>query len=95
MYCRLRPTIVVPWHIGSFDGSNQGKPEAAVRRSNIGATRRTARLRSRLIVLRAAAAPGATQPVEVQPIPGGPVLLRANMTLRKLVETGGVPPGWR
>jgi glucose/arabinose dehydrogenase len=33
--------------------------------------------------------PGATATVENQPIPGGPVLLRADMSLRKVVETGG------
>lgn len=37
----------------------------------------------------AATAPAATATVENQPIPGGPVLLRADMSLRKLVETGG------
>src|SRR5260221_13958067 len=33
--------------------------------------------------------PGATATVESQPIPGGPVLLRADMSLRKVIETGG------
>ncbi len=33
--------------------------------------------------------PGATATVENQPIVGGPVLLRADMTLRKLIEVGG------
>src|SRR5260221_10730374 len=33
--------------------------------------------------------PGATATVENQPIPGGPVLLRADMSLRKVIETGG------
>ncbi len=35
------------------------------------------------------AAPGTAAPVANQPIPGGPILLRSDMTLRKVVEVSG------
>ena len=77
----------------------------AVKHGDFFGARRTARLRGMLLMLGMAAVaaascasptaapatntPSVTAVVANQPIPGGPVLLRADMTLRKLIEIGG------